>query len=96
MDTERAHLRELGHWLTESLGVTEPVGGATHIVPYICGENAAAVALGQKLRDNGFYVLPIRHPTVPLGQARLRLSLKANMTRNQLMPLVEIIKSHKS
>ncbi len=95
MDAERAHLKELGHWLAESLGVSEPACGATHIVPYICGENAAAVALGQKLRDNGFYVLPIRHPTVPLGQARLRLSLKANMTSEQLMPLVQIIKSYK-
>lgn len=93
MAGERAHLQELGQWLTESLGGASEANGATHIVPHLCGENATAVALAAKLRAEGFYVLPIRHPTVPLGQARLRLSLKANMTKDELKPLVSIIKN---
>lgn len=91
MDTERRHLAELGRWLTSQLGRDEPQGGATHIVPYICGENDAALRLSQQLRDGGFLALPIRHPTVPQGQARLRLSLKANMKKEELTPLVGIL-----
>lgn len=93
MAGERAHLQELGRWLTESLGGISGADEATHIVPYLCGENATAVTLAARLRSEGFYVLPIRHPTVPLGQARLRLSLKANMTKDELSPLVSVIKN---
>lgn len=91
MDRQRLHLKNLGEWLTKSLHCDIPKGGATHIVPYICGENSAAAALAQKLRDAGFYVLPIRHPTVPLHTARLRLSLKANMEKRRLAPLIDIL-----
>lgn len=91
MDSQRLHLKNLGEWLTKSLHCDIPKGGATHIVPYICGENSAAAALAQKLRDAGFYVLPIRHPTVPLHTARLRLSLKANIEQGRLAPLIDIV-----
>ncbi len=92
MTAERQNLRQLGSWLTSELGMTEQRGGATQIVPYICGENAVAVSLSSRLRDAGFYVLPIRHPTVPLGQARLRFSLKASMNQDDLRPMLSIIK----
>lgn len=95
MDSERHHLAELGRWLTRRLGQNEPRGGATHIVPYICGTNAAALRLSQRLRDGGFLTMPIRHPTVPQGQARLRLSLKANMERDTLEPLAVAIDRHR-
>ena len=95
MNSQRSKLRTLAQWLTSALSITPPVGGASHIVPYICGSNANALALSHTLQDNGFYVLPIRHPTVPIGQARLRLSLKANMSQQQLEPLVNIILNHK-
>lgn len=91
MEAERGNLRSLGHWLCESLGVPEAKGGATQIVPFLCGENAEAVRLGMLAREAGFYVLPIRHPTVPKGQARLRLSLKASMKQAELEPLVSLL-----
>ncbi len=91
MGAERAHLLSLGGWLSERLGIHVPQGGATQIVPYICGENSVAVGLSRRLREAGFYVLPIRHPTVPLGQARLRFSLKATMSRRELEPMVELL-----
>ena len=94
MDAERDHLRNLGSWRTGALGLPEPKGGATQIVPFVCGENAAAVALSGELRGAGFYVLPIRHPTVPLGQARLRFSLKASFTSRDLEPMVELLQTH--
>ncbi len=95
MEVERQNLRKLGAWLTNQLGMTEQTGGVTQIVPYLCGENSVAVNLSAALRNAGFYVLPIRHPTVPLGQARLRFSLKATMRQEDLSPMLSIINDFK-
>lgn len=93
MNHERQELINTSLWLHEQLGLCAN-GGITQIIPYICGENSSAVANAARLRNGGFYVLPIRHPTVPLHQARLRLSLKANISKQQLMPLVALLSQH--
>jgi 8-amino-7-oxononanoate synthase len=54
--------------------------GASHIVPVVIGENAAAVAVADALQADGFDVRAIRPPTVPTGTARLRLSVNVNLT----------------
>ena len=51
--------------------------GESHIVPMVCGENEAAVEMAALLRDNGFFALPVRYPTVPKGHAMIRFSLNA-------------------
>ena len=56
----------------------------THIIPYILGENETAVKCSKHMRDNNFYVLPIRHPTVPIGTARLRFSLTADISMTKI------------
>ncbi len=66
----------------------------SHIIPFIIGENEAAIAESQKLKQHGFNVLPIRYPTVPKGTARLRFSLNADMEIDQLRPLKEILQAH--
>lgn len=96
MQAERANLLSLGNWLAESLCGVCPDGGATQIVPFLCGENSEAVRLSHMAREAGFYVLPIRHPTVPKGKARLRLSLKASMTQAELEPLVNLLLAEKN
>lgn len=50
---------------------------ATPIQPVIVGENRAALALSKALEQQGLWVPAIRPPTVPMGSARLRLSLSA-------------------
>ena len=90
MKEERKHLRTLSAWLREALGL-EP--GDTPIVPVIVGENEKALALAERLRKKGFFVPAIRPPTVPPGTARLRLSLSALLSEEDLLPLVEEIKS---
>ena len=49
----------------------------SHIVPWIIGSSADAIACAQRLRTSGFYVLPVRPPTVPEGTSRIRFSLTA-------------------
>lgn len=51
--------------------------GSSHIVPFLCGSNENSVYMSELLRDNGFFALPVRYPTVPKNEARIRFSLNA-------------------
>ncbi len=47
----------------------------SQIIPIVIGDNDQAVAISQRLRDQGIIAAAIRPPTVPAGSARLRLSV---------------------
>ncbi len=49
----------------------------TPIQPVRIGDSAVALALSRRLEQAGFHVPAIRPPTVPNGQARLRVALSA-------------------
>jgi 8-amino-7-oxononanoate synthase len=51
--------------------------GAGHIVPWVVGDVTEAVELAAALRKRGVHVVAIRPPTVPQGEARLRLTVTA-------------------
>jgi 8-amino-7-oxononanoate synthase len=57
------------------LGIT-PLGYG-HIVPWVLGEPARAVAAAGALRKRGIHVQAIRPPSVPRGTARLRFTVTA-------------------
>lgn len=57
------------------------LGADSAIVPVLCGTPEAALGLANKCLKHGVRVGAIRPPTVPKGQARIRLSLKANLTK---------------
>jgi glycine C-acetyltransferase len=46
----------------------------THIVPVVVGGNEVTMALAERLLARGFYAQGIRHPSVPAGTARLRIT----------------------
>lgn len=69
------------------------VKGESQIVPLIVGDAAKCVALSKKLIDAGYWVLPIRPPTVPNGEARLRFSLTYHHSPEVLEKLIEEIKN---
>jgi 7-keto-8-aminopelargonate synthetase-like enzyme len=54
------------------------------IVPHIVGDEVEAVALAERLREAGLLVPAIRYPTVARGQARLRITLSAAHTPEQV------------
>ena len=54
-------------------------GGNSHIVPMVCGSNENSVEMAELLQDNGFFALPVRYPTVPRNEARIRFSLNASI-----------------
>ncbi|WP_313036682.1 8-amino-7-oxononanoate synthase [Stenotrophomonas acidaminiphila] len=61
----------------------------TPIQPLLCGDEATVMALAAALEQSGFMVGAIRPPTVPEGRARLRITLSALHTIEQVQTLVE-------
>ena len=59
------------------------------IQPLVIGDNAAAVAVSDRLAERGLLVPAIRPPTVPQGSARLRISLSAVHSEADVARLVE-------
>ena len=75
----RERLAELAAQLRErsnALGF-ELLPSETPIQPLLCGDDASAVAMAAALEAQGFWVAAIRPPSVPEGQARLRITLSA-------------------
>ena len=62
------------------------------IVPLILGEEAEAVRVAAALLDHGFFIPAIRYPTVARGSARLRLTLSAAHTADDLRHLGEALR----
>lgn len=76
----REHARQLSLDLMDS---------TTPIQPIITGDSEKAIQASQALLDQGFLVSAIRPPTVPVGTARLRVTLSAAHTEKQVECLVE-------
>ena len=60
----------------------------TPIQPLLAGSNEAALALSAGLRERGIWVAAIRPPTVPQGRARLRISLSAAHSADDVAQLI--------
>lgn len=74
---------KLKHWrLDESI---------TPIQPLIVGSNEDALQVSEHLRERGILVPAIRPPTVPQGTARLRITLSAAHTVEDVMRLVDAL-----
>ncbi|MDU8924625.1 8-amino-7-oxononanoate synthase [Pasteurellaceae bacterium LIM206] len=82
----RRHLARLSDHLRQYLQEhTEmPMPSQSGIIPYILGDNQRTLATAAYLQQQGFYCLPIRPPTVPKGTSRIRVSLTADMTMEEL------------
>lgn len=85
------HIRTFQAVLTEYGLATHLLPSDTAIQPFICGDNDTAIRLSAQLRDSGFYVPAIRPPTVPQGQARLRITLTAAHETEHIQSLAKAI-----
>ena len=68
-------------------------GGLTesHIVPIVIGDAAATMAVGASLAEQGFLVGAVRPPTVAPGTSRLRITVSAAHTHEQIDSLVNAL-----
>ncbi|RKG52350.1 8-amino-7-oxononanoate synthase [Acinetobacter cumulans] len=86
----RTDLTALSHRLQQGVrakGFDCPSG--SHIVPVIIGDSAKTVAKAQALQNAGFYIMPVRPPTVPQQSARLRVSLTAHIQATEIDQLLQ-------
>ncbi len=67
------------------------IKGESQIVPVVIGENVKALELSSMLQERGYYVLAVRPPTVPAGEARLRFSLNFHHDNVILRRLIDDI-----
>jgi len=73
------------------LNPDSPDSPATPIQPVVLGSSAAALSAQQALLHAGFRVVAIRAPTVARGSERLRITLSAAHTEEQVDRLVEAL-----
>lgn len=64
----------------------------TYIIPVMIGSAADALSVSKTLYDKGLFVPAIRPPTVPAGSSRLRISVQAEHTTEQMDALAEALK----
>ena len=89
MPEKRQHLAQLSQQLIQSIqhkGFACPT--SSHIVPVIIGDSQKAVDYAKQVQQQGFYVMPVRPPTVPQNSARLRICLTALIQPHDLEALV--------
>ncbi len=93
-DDRRTHLRKLGAQLRDGLDDTrwQLMPSPTAIQPVIIGDNHEALRVANALFQRGLWVPAIRPPTVPKGTARLRVSLTAAHTGEQVAQLVDALR----
>lgn len=93
---KRGHLKEIAEKVRKGAEKKGYVSESrSHIIPIVAGSNDAAIRLAQDMQNSGFYVLPLRPPTVPEGTSRLRLSLTAAITLEEAERFVDVLPSNK-
>lgn len=65
--------------------------GTSYIIPVLTKDSKLALELSNKLIKEGFYILPIRYPTVKKGLERIRISLNPSITKDEIDKLYSII-----
>jgi 8-amino-7-oxononanoate synthase len=78
----------LGEW-SDLTGSGNPESA---ILPIIIGPEEEAIEVSRALMERGFLVPAIRYPTVAKGAARLRVTLTAGHTREQVRELAEALR----
>lgn len=63
------------------------------IVPILLGSSERALAAAAQLLDAGFLIPAIRYPTVPREQARLRLTVSAAHSKEQISAVARALKN---
>ncbi len=63
-------------------------GSNSAIIPLILGDEGRAMEVANALRELGIFIPAVRYPTVARGEARLRLTLTASHTADELETLI--------
>ena len=83
---ENIHLMHSG---LRSLGYE--VNSSSQIIPIIIGNEKTALDFGRYLFENGIFAQPIRHPTVKMNAARVRISITAWLSKNHIERSLDVL-----
>jgi glycine C-acetyltransferase len=82
VEVQRANVRYFREGLTR-LGFA-PLEGPSAIVPIIVGDTAFAIAMSDRLLQEGVFVTGFGFPVVPEGTARIRVQISSGLSRAEL------------
>ena len=92
MQQEREYLQRISRQVQCAVEAhNNGIVSESHIVPFLCGPAENAVNTAVQMQRKGFYLLPVRPPTVPEGTSRLRISLNAGCTPAEIDTLIHEI-----
>lgn len=93
MQQEREYLQRISRQVQCAVEAhNNGIVSESHIVPFLCGPAEKAVNTAVQMQRKGFYLLPVRPPTVPEGTSRLRISLNAGCTPAEIDTLIHEIR----
>jgi len=90
----RQNLMQSGNFVRtrlQGLGF-DTLNSVTPIIPVILKDATKAVAVSKHLQEQGIYVSAIRPPTVPVNAARLRITVTASHTQEDLEALIGVMR----
>lgn len=95
MSAERRHLMSISEYFAQGLSLLtgDTSVSRSQIVPLIVGNGPEAMDLSNKLRKKGVLALPIRRPTVPPGTERIRFSLNASLSKEDVDYILQTLES---
>ena len=98
------HLLQTEHWRREKLNALiqqfrrgcealnlQLMPSQSPIQPIVLGEDAVALNVSKKMAERGFWITAIRPPTVPEGTARLRITLSAEHSEQDVEQLLNAL-----
>ena len=92
MSNQREYLKALSHSLnSQILAKNYDCPSSSQIVPVIVGDSIQTVALAHEMQKAGFYIMPVRPPSVPQGASRLRICLNTRIDQHDLDRLVSLL-----
>lgn len=92
MQQEREYLQRISRQVQCAVEAhNNGIVSESHIVPFLCGSAEKAVNTAVQMQRKGFYLLPVRPPTVPEGTSRLRISLNAGCSPAEIDTLIHEI-----
>lgn len=92
----RERLRDNARTLRDglaALGHAAPGEADGHIIPVLTGDAGKTMRIGAALRERGLLVGAVRPPTVPAGGSRLRITVSAAHTAEQIGRLLEALRT---
>ena len=88
----RSHLASISLKLKTALSeMGYDTSSESAILPFTVGDSGKCILLAKELQRKGFYALPVRPPTVPEGTSRIRFSLSAAVTDEEIQSLIHTL-----